>query len=82
MQIWLADITFETNIKLNRTIKDVVVTRLPNSHIHRKSDVLFRATRSLSVTELKTFVKDKSGRYKATINYTKHIGQSQQNALE
>ena len=82
MQIWLANFTFETNIKLNRTIKDIVVTRIPDSHIQRKSDVMFRAVKSLSVTELKTFIKDKKGKYKVTINWTKQVGQSQQNALE
>lgn len=81
MKIWLADFHFETTLggkkPLIKVVHDVVVVRLPDSHIHRKSDYFDRATRSLFEGEKKLLAKDKLGRYKATIKYKKIIGQTQ-----
>jgi hypothetical protein len=76
MKIWIADFSFETTLKTKKVISDVVTVRIPTSHIHRKSDFLDRALRSLSITELKLLAKNKQGRYIVTINYTKLIGKS------
>lgn len=87
MKIWLANFSFETTLvrgkdklPLIKKVHDVVTTRIPDAHIPRKTDFYDKALRSLFDGEIKLLAKDKSGRYKASVHYTKIIGQSQQNA--
>jgi len=76
MKIYIADFCFELTSGASKIVKDVVVTRIPNSHIHRKSDIIRRATIGFSAKELIMLVKDKYGRHKLSINYTKIVGQT------
>ena len=74
MQIWLADFSFETTLKYPRTVKDIVVSRIPSDHINKHSDYLFRALREISDTTKATLIKDKQKHYKVKVTYTKFIG--------
>lgn len=74
MQIWIADFSFELTSGLRKVVPDVVITRIPNSHIHRRQDIIDRATRGFSITELKTLQRDKKGAFKYTIKYIKKVG--------
>ncbi len=74
MKIWIADFLFETTVKTKKVVKDVVVIRIPDSHIHKKSEFFDRAMGGFSITEMKTLARDKAGKLRVTINYTKIVG--------
>lgn len=88
MQIWLADFSFELITtakelkaakdaqrevkKEYKVVKDVVTIRIPQHHIHKKTDVVARALRDVSDTS--EMAKDGLGRWKVVVNYKKYLG--------
>lgn len=86
MQIWAADFVFELTAKPKDKIKycitvfDVVALKVPQNHIHKKTNIVARAVQNISDTSL--LAKDNLGRYKVKVQYKKRLGYTNGSSME